>query len=266
MKKFLAVIILLGSVSFLSASSSDKNRNQVMSLGDGYVDLQSGTSAALTIAISSSNTGTTTGRFTMYASSLTLEQLNTGGGATTNYFNVLLSTSDSIFDIINRINEITNFTATLPAGCYGLQYATGSASARVDSEGTTDGIQYDETGKSVSFSTGSANAVTIYFNNTLYTTIKKSPVKYTEYGIQSIETSLAEGTTMSIYAGDVSSNTTTLLVIPHIDINQREYPIGLPIQIPDQKYWEFLVKTGTWTVCSGDAILRNQILYFKFKR
>ena len=42
MKKFLAVIILLGSISYLSASSVDKNRNQVMSLGDGYVDLQRG--------------------------------------------------------------------------------------------------------------------------------------------------------------------------------------------------------------------------------
>ena len=69
--------------------------------------LVSGTTAAFSIYLTSTNViGTTTGRWTMYASSFTLEQLNSNGGATTNYFNVLLSTSDTIFNCINRINEI----------------------------------------------------------------------------------------------------------------------------------------------------------------
>jgi hypothetical protein len=267
MKKFLVAIIFLGSISLLSASNSDKHDNQVISLGDGYVSLQNGTTAAFSIYLTSVNaTGTTTGRYTAYASSITLEQLNSGGGSATNYFNVLLSTSDSIFDIINRINEITNWTATISQGCYGLQYATGSASVRVDGEGTTDGLQYDIGGKATTISTGSVNAITVYLNGTLYTTIKKDPVKYQEFAVQSMNADLLQGTTMSIYIGNVSSDTTILLDLPRTQLKVFEYPTGLPLPITNQKYWEYRVVYGTWTNCSGDNINRVGVGYYKFKK
>lgn len=225
--------------------------------------LQSGTTAAFSVYLTSvSTTGTTTGRFTRYASSLTLEQLNSGGGATTNYFDVLLSTSDAIFDIVNRINEITNWTATISAGCYGLQYATGSASVRVDSEGTTDGLQYDATGKSVSFSTGSANAITIYQNATQYLSTYL-PVRNGVYNVVQTAVSLAQGTTMYLYEGASDTTTTTELTIPKSDVNEVNYSEFAPIKTVDNYAAEFRIMTGTWTVCTGDNKLQSQIFYFK---
>ena len=216
--------------------------------------LVSGTTAAFSVYLTSTNvTGTTTGRWTMYASSFTLEQLNSNGGATTNYFNVLLSTSDTIFNCINRINEIPNWTATLCEGCYGLQYAAGSASVRVDSEGTTDGLQYDATGKSVSFSTGSINAMSIYFNATQYLSKYFEPVQYKQYEVYDINTSLASGTTMYIFEGVKSTDTTALIAISHYDINEREYPIFAPLTGSVSQALEYRVVFGTWTT-STDRI------------
>ena len=247
-----------GSLIVKTSSNSSSTSNSALNSESVLV---AGTSAAFSIYLTSVNTtGTTTGRFTRYASSLTLEQLNSAGGSATNYFNVLLSTSDAIFDIVNRINEITNWTATISAGCYGLQYATGSASVRVDGEGTTDGLQYDVGGKATSISTGSANAITIYQNATQYLSKYFEPIDNKKYWVQDINTSLALGTTMYLYEGVKSTDTTTLIAIPHTNINEREYPA--PVPTSNSKALEFRVMTGTWTNCTGDNILRTQIFYY----
>lgn len=254
-KILLTGIFLLLSATFISASGIFDDGGVFPSVKGRQNPLISGTSAAFSIYLTSVNTtGTTTGRWTMYASSFTLEQLNSGGGATTNYFNVLLPTSDSIFDCINRINEITNWTATISQGCYGLQYATGSASVRVDSEGTTDGLQYDATGKATTINTGSANAITVYLNGSQYISKYFEPVQYKRYEIYDINTSLAGGTTMYIYEGVKSTDTQTLIAIPHTDINERQYPLFAPLTSSVNTALEYRVKFSTWVVPTTDTI------------
>ncbi len=222
-------------------------------------DLQSGTTAAFSIYLTSVNaTGTTTGRWTPYKSSFTLEQLNSDGGATTNYFDITISTSDAIFDVINRINEITNWTATISPGCYGLQYATGSASVRVDGEGTTDGLQYDATGKSVSFSTGSANAITVFFNGTQYQSIYK-PVRNGVYNVVQTAVSLAAGTTMYLYEGQTSTCTTVKKAVSISDVYQKNYFEHTPVKTTKNYSLEYRVMYGTWAVITNDI----QLFWFK---
>ena len=264
MKKFLIAIFLLGSVSLLSAGGVDKNSNQIFSLGDGYSGLISATSAAFSISLTSVNAvGTTTGKMTIYGSSATLAQLNSLGGATTHFFDLTISTSDTIFDVVNRGNEITNWTFAIPSGCYGLQLATGSASIRVDGEGTTDGLQYDVGGKATSVSTGATN--TIYLNASLYLSQYFSPVKYQEYTVQGIYTDLAQGTTMYIYEGVTSTITNTLVDLPRTDVKTFEFPASLSLPISSQKAFEYQVKYGTWSVTSGATLGYSQILYYKHK-
>ena len=249
---FISVGLFFLQVFCYSAPTVDTQ----IAIGNRQNPLTSATTAAFSIYLTSVNaTGTTTGSFKMYASSFTLEQLNTGGGASTHTFNVLLSTSDTIFDIINRANEITNWTFTISPGCYGLQFATGSASVRDDNEGKTFGLQYDATGKAVTISTGSANAVTIYFNNTITISDYFEPSYDKRYEVYDINTSLATGTTMYLYEGVKSSGTDTLLAIPNYNTGERQYPNCGPLLSSFSDYaLEFRVVFSTFVDTVNDKI------------
>lgn len=263
MKKLLLffTIIFLTSILFCANKYTNKPTFAINYTADSESVLTAYTTAMFTINLTSVNaTGTTTGRFTMYNSSFTLEQLNSGGGATTNYFNVLLSTSDTIFDIINRINEITNWTATISQGCYGLQYATGSASVRVDGEGTTDGMQYDIGGKATTISTGAANGITIYSNGTTIVSRYFSTPETNEYiSFAQIESSApAKNVTMRLYSGITSTCTTTLENCP-VSTNIRTYPDDSPCKMTVGKAAEFRVELSTWGTSSDYTLGHKKI-------
>lgn len=194
----------------------EKNIITVSDLESTFKILQPYTSAAFRIYLTSTPaSGTTTGKFTMYKTSFTLEQLNSGGGSTTNYFTVLPSTCDAIIDIVSNVNtNLPNFTFTLSQGCYGLQLATGTVNPRTDSEDSIDGLQYDVGGKAISFSTGIANEVTIYLNATKYISYRKEPVPLKNIYIGTFETNVSYtdggSTLMEVYEGNVSTNCVTL--------------------------------------------------------
>ncbi len=263
MKKLLLFLIMFSTASTLFCANKYTNKPNfaINYTADSESVLTAGTTALFNIYLTSVNTtGTTTGRFTRYTSSFTLEQLNSGGGATTNYFNVLLSTSDSIFDIINRINVITNWTASISVGCYGLQYATGAASIRIDGEGTTDGMQYDIGGKANNISTGSANGITIYSNGT--TVISRyfsAPETNESISFTQIESSApAKNITMYIYSGPTSTCTTTLENCP-VSTNIRTYPDDSPCKLPVGKAAEFRVELSTWGTSSDYTFSNKKI-------
>lgn len=270
MKKIIAIITMFLSIPILSAetlsnASAVDSRNRRVTVTVPQENIQSplvnATSAAFNIYLTSANTsGAVTGRYSGYSSSITIEELCSTGGSATYYFNILLSTSDTLADLRNRINDITNWTCTLAEGCYGLQYATGSASTRVDGEGTTDGLQYDATGKSVSFSTGSANTVTIYLNGTLYLSKYFEPISNKKYWVHDIHTSLLQGTTIFCYEGVTSTITTTLLAIPQTQVKRIEYSPVAPVKGTTNRALEIEVQFGTWTVNTGT--LRDRLQPF----
>lgn len=211
-----------------------------------------GTTAAFSIYLTSSPaSGTITGKVTVYASSMTLEALNSNAQATTNYVNLDNSATDTLNELISSITALSGsyWTATLSAGCYGRQIS----SATFDGEGYTTGLQYDVGGKAVTFSTGSANAITLYLNGTLTISKYFEPVSGKKYAVQSISTNLISGTTMYVYEGDVSTNTTTLINIPITETLTKNYEPFTPlVQSSNNKALEFRVIYGTFSVITNN--------------
>lgn len=205
-----------GSLSNIKADNYGNIQTKTY-IGNNWNVLQPYTSAAFTIILTSVNaTGTTTGRWTSYKTSATLEQLNSGGGAATNYFDLRLSTSNYYNRVVNSINLIPNWTATLTQGSYGLNLSTGTAAVRSSGEGTTDGLQWAIGGKATTLSTGTAN--TIYTNATQYIAYRKTPPSGKSLIMGYVEaTTTWSGSatgTITVYEGDVSSNCLTQLTVP----------------------------------------------------
>ena len=217
-KKILLFLILICSTSL--GITAERYTGIRTNLDNTWNILQPYSTAAYTIYLTSANpSGTTTGRYTMYATSFTLEQLNSGGKATTNYFDAILSTSNQLQRIIDNVTtNASNFTFTLAQGCYENLLATGTAGIRVDAEGQTDGLQYDVDGKSVSFSTGTANAITIYLNATRYLSHRKTAEAGKTFVVGKIASNLTFGGTGTIagtiYEGNVATNCVTQLNVP----------------------------------------------------
>jgi len=237
-KKILLFLILICSTSL--GITAERYTGVRTNLDNTWNILQPYTTAAFTVYATSDVANVVTCIFTINNSSITTElRTKLAGGATTyHYYNLLLSTSDSMQDIVDRIDEKPNFVCTLAQGCYENLLATGTANARDDEEGKTEGLQFNLNGdKTVSFSTGTANAITIYLNATRYLSHRKTAEAGKTFIVGKLSSNLLwSGTARidgSVYEGNVSTNCTTILDVPLPGTSSNAYyEINYPMPFP----------------------------------
>ena len=216
--------------------------------------LQSGTTGAFTIAITS--TGATAATYAVYTTSarIIVSQLPM---ATTTWFIGLQKSTYTLAEFVNNINA-TMGTGTLSAtfvnGCYKLQVS----SPQVQAEGTTNGL-FTKAGGAMEYDIllSSIVPVTVYLNATQYQS-RYFPARGGVYNVVQTAVSLASGTTMYIYEGNTSTTTTTLLAIPVNGVNEKTYSDFAPVKSTNWYSLEYRIMTSTW-VNMNDFM---QIFYF----
>lgn len=266
MKKYVIMFLMFGSANLFGWTATENY------FGNNINPLQSGTTAAFNVYLTSANTsGAVTGTISVIISSLTItgstmtlsQVCSASGGASTTTVNLGNASYDTTQELVNYLNTLGNWTASIPAGVYinNPTYCLALSTSADTNEGLNTGLQgfgaTANTAKSITLSTGSANAKTLYLNGTVTQSLYFAPVGSKRYyGVyeMSVASTTSKNSIMSIYEGDVSTNTNTLLSRPITTTNDKLYNSACPLTSSNGKAVEYRVTYSTWVTPATDYL------------
>lgn len=223
--------------------------------------LQPYISAAFTIYGSAYSVDTDSCTPTMYESTFTVVFSSNGIDdiEATYIFDLNRSTSDTIVELIQQLNLNTYITAALADGCYGAGVSTTTTTGRFDGEGLSEGLAYGLTGDSPGNCLGSSNTVTFYNQGITIMSRYFTPSDSTQSIciLEITSTSTAKTNILSLFEGDVSTNTVTPINIDITDMG-KVYSRISPIKASAGSAVECRVIHSTWSG-TGDWMLIHKL-------
>jgi hypothetical protein len=253
MKK--AILLISAVILMTSVCSAVYVQEDV---GLNWSVLQPYSTAAFTLSCSSG-----TGYFRVFESTAILwREAGTYTPSTTTIY--LDNSGCSTIDVlISSITGLRYWTATLSEGCYYKNITTTTATGRSDNEGLSDGLAYDDDGKTYNTST---NPI-VYLQSTKYIAYYKDKKVDSQHMIGYLEgnPTYATGSTyFNVYEGDSSTTTTTMQMIPDLISESAskasksylyDYKLTAPVNHV-QSYW---IESSTYITAGYLGILGKTI-------